>query len=989
MKHKHTTLAIFLLISLPSISFAQNSKGNNEKSTEEEELEQQLIAPSVLAPSIPDAIQSNNRVQMLQSGIDASTLSALSATQLNNLQVQLTGSASERIKQLKTLVNLVDVYSNSNDQNNVGRRAINTSADINTIISSIASTITADHLDTLSNLDTTQMSTFANDGIINIDNFAARVDVTSALLGDSIATIDATNLTAVVTNLHNTLDSDSLVAFKAFKKTDMVSLIGTGDKKINLTASFDATVLKKTVRKFATKAESTFQFAKKTSGSADISSVDLTQITANVNNFDSDMLDAIANFSSTQLEDFAIDVSAVAEADLAAEFAHFAGTAELVVSMAEKNIESGGGAFATNDDGTLIIPDSFDFAAVVTVGKSFDKRDTQAFAIYTPEEQKLLLEPEIDITKLRHAAGKAEVGAGFKIRDGDAVSMADIINAVKDYTTEDTDAFRKMPASQIGTHVIGTISLAKANHVAGKAKKLSTYVGLAGISDAEFLSLAKGMESDPDDLENLANSSQSDLDSLFGANLPIADANSERAKGEVDAVQRSGYTAEQARNMSDSAVAELKGKSDKEKEAFKNGTVKKPAFAGKEVDTAANDLRALKAGNEYTGFQEALSFAITAANLILTDTTITDDSDFDKMPDITASNLSTNGYNSELIRLLIAYNGIGSKGSQLANAVLGSEYTAFNKSINLGSKVQPNTSYYQQFLVDLGARALGPTKTNNSIFSVPTSNIQFAPAANLTFSANAKIDTTEILSKGSARRIAIAGAAKDILVEGDLTITNSNTAENGVLVLGSASDFHVRSKYSSNMANPEHYDGNPDVVSITNTGANLAFGSEKTMRLVNVSISTGGNLAMGTLDEMHIGTDLAQNNTFSVGTGGVSSDPDNIYIYADDLIQINGLHITGRVDDVYMEAITLNLKNVNFPASAEVTLRSRDGRIAFNQYSSPIPGGVTFTNVKHGGIKNGSIAIEESDFTGSRTVGYWASNKVHPNGTPMIQVKKF
>ena len=179
---------------------------------------QQLIAPSVLAPSIPDAIQSNNRVQMLQSGIDASTLSALSATQLSALQGQLTGSASERIKQLKTLVNLVDVYSNSSDQNNVGRRAINTSADINTIISSIASTITADHLDTLSNLDTTQMSTFANDGISNIDNFAARVDVTSALLGDSIATIDATNLTAVVTNLHKTLDADSLVAFKAFKK---------------------------------------------------------------------------------------------------------------------------------------------------------------------------------------------------------------------------------------------------------------------------------------------------------------------------------------------------------------------------------------------------------------------------------------------------------------------------------------------------------------------------------------------------------------------------------------------------------------------------------------------------------------------------------------------------------------------------------------------------------------------------------------------------
>jgi hypothetical protein len=989
MKHKHTTLAIFLLISLPSISFAQNSKGNNEKSTEEEELKQQLIAPSVLAPSIPDAIQSNNRVQMLQSGIDASTLSALSATQLNNLQVQLTGSASERIKQLKTLVNLVDVYSNSNDQNNVGRRAINTSADINTIISSIASTITADHLDTLSNLDTTQMSTFANDGISNIDNFAARVDVTSALLGDSIATIDATNLTSVVTNLHNTLDADSLVAFKAFKKTDMVSLIGTGDKKINLTASFDATVLKKTVRKFATKAESTFQFAKKTSGSADISSVDLTQITANVNNFDSDMLNAIANFSSTQLEDFAIDVSAVAEADLAAEFAHFAGTAELVVSMAEKNIENGGGAFATNDDGTLIIPDSFDFAAVVTVGKSFDKRDTQAFAIYTPEEQKLLLESEINITKLRHAAGKAEVGASFKVRDGDAVSMTDIINAVKDYTTEDTDAFRAIPASQIATHVVGTISLTKSNHVAGKAKKLKTYVGISGISDAAFLSLATGMESDPDDLENLANSSQADLDSLFGANLPIGDANTDRAKGEVDGVVKSGLSPTEARNSSDTYLTDLKGKTDGEKEAFKNGTSTRPPAVGKEVDLAADQVKALVSGNEYAGFQQAMAFAITAANLLLTDRTITTDADIDSMPGITLSSLSTNGYNSELIRLLIAYEAIGSKGSQLANAVLGSEYTSFNQSISLGSKAQPNTSYYQQFLVDLGARALGPTKTNNSIFSVPTANIDFAPAAQITFNSGATIDTSEVLPKDNDRRIAIIGAAKDVIIKGDLTINNTNTSENGVLVLGTADDLHLRSEYSNNMQNPEHYTGNPDVLSITNAGANLAFGSDDTMRLVNVSITTGGNLAMGTLDEMHIGTDLAQSNTFSVGTGGVNSDPDDIYMYASNLIKINGLNITGRVDNVYMEAITINLKNVNFPASSDVTLRSRDGTIGFNQFNNPIPGGVNLTNVTHGDIKNGSIALDQSDFAGSGAVGYWASNKLNNNGTPMIQVKKF
>ena len=65
--------------------------------------------------------------------------------------------------------------------------------------------------------------------------------------------------------------------------------------------------------------------------------------------------------------------------------------------------------------------------------------------------------------------------------------------------------------------------------------------------------------------------------------------------------------------------------------------------------------------------------------------------------------------------------------------------------------------------------------------------------------------------------------------------------------LGAASDLYFRSADNSPTASAD-YGGNPNVVSITNEGANLALGSEKTMRLVNVSIKTGGNLAIGTLE---------------------------------------------------------------------------------------------------------------------------------------------
>ena len=105
-------------------------------------------------------------------------------------------------------------------------------------------------------------------------------------------------------------------------------------------------------------------------------------------------------------------------------------------------------------------------------------------------------------------------------------------------------------------------------------------------------------------------------------------------------------------------------------------------------------------------------------------------------------------------------------------------------------------------------------------------------------------------------------------------------------------------------------------------------------------------------------------------------------MYANELIQVNGLQITGRVDDVYMEAVTINLRNVTFPHISEVTLRSRNGTIGFSNTATPTVGSVNMYNVKHG-----SDLLSGSSFNG--VPGKYATNKVLPNGTPAVQVKKF
>ena len=74
---------------------------------------------------------------------------------------------------------------------------------------------------------------------------------------------------------------------------------------------------------------------------------------------------------------------------------------------------------------------------------------------------------------------------------------------------------------------------------------------------------------------------------------------------------------------------------------------------------------------------------------------------------------------------------------------------------------------------------------------------------------------------------------------------------------------------------------------LTYTGSNLALagGSDAdSMYLVNTTITTGGNLAAGSLGTFNIST-----AEFNVGNGGVDSDPDNVYLFANDLIQVNGL----------------------------------------------------------------------------------------------------
>jgi hypothetical protein len=209
------------------------------------------------------------------------------------------------------------------------------------------------------------------------------------------------------------------------------------------------------------------------------------------------------------------------------------------------------------------------------------------------------------------------------------------------------------------------------------------------------------------------------------------------------------------------------------------------------------------------------------------------------------------------------------------------------------------------------------------------------------------------------------GAGKDIVVKGNVSFKNSNrhpqsdnVVKDHALAIGALDEIHFHSKtieadwglpadflekhLDYSVAEPKTTANDPTITTFQNRtdrikmefeGANLYLGSISKMELVNVDLESGGNLGVASLDELHIVSSDPTNtpNTFTVGKNTNPSDRgDNVQLFANERIVADGLRFEGRVDSIYMEARTVDLKNVTFPSGSEVKLASELGGVAAN-----------------------------------------------------------
>jgi hypothetical protein len=104
--------------------------------------------------------------------------------------------------------------------------------------------------------------------------------------------------------------------------------------------------------------------------------------------------------------------------------------------------------------------------------------------------------------------------------------------------------------------------------------------------------------------------------------------------------------------------------------------------------------------------------------------------------------------------------------------------------------------------------------------------------------------------------------------------------------------------------------------SIQFTEGSLSLGSKETSEFINVSMEAGGDINVGSLESL-----VFNNSELRVRAG------DSIHLSAFNELSVNGLQFSANVREIYMQAITIDLRNIYFPSGSSVMLQSQFGGI--------------------------------------------------------------
>jgi len=155
---------------------------------------------------------------------------------------------------------------------------------------------------------------------------------------------------------------------------------------------------------------------------------------------------------------------------------------------------------------------------------------------------------------------------------------------------------------------------------------------------------------------------------------------------------------------------------------------------------------------------------------------------------------------------------------------------------------------------------------------------------------------------------------------------NGHDPANKALFVGASGDFAIEDAH------------------VTYEGTNFGLGAGKNLVVLKSTIQTKDHLMLGSLGDMFL-----QDTTLIAGKGK------RALLYANDTLYANELAFSEELRQVYMEATTINLTDVDFPAGSEVRLVSQQGGIdgKYPNFGTIQVGRVNFLDkVSYGGTQN-------------------------------------
>jgi hypothetical protein len=198
-----------------------------------------------------------------------------------------------------------------------------------------------------------------------------------------------------------------------------------------------------------------------------------------------------------------------------------------------------------------------------------------------------------------------------------------------------------------------------------------------------------------------------------------------------------------------------------------------------------------------------------------------------------------------------------------------------------------------------------------------------------------------------------------------------------IVYAGLGGDFRAKTEKLYEDENIDNTNFGINAGPATTTSFFFPAGYERSRIIQNVVFRSTGDLYVGATRYLRLDGSGLETATFQTG-------PDkDLFVYAADLIDLNSTAFSYNIRSITMAAATINLSNINFPATSVVSLNSKLGVLNFG--SSSNNGKVNFNNVYYGGNSLTGPGDLTSPYgaNGNIVIGTLANPAPLPTHTPL------